>query len=222
MMPRVDIYGGNARTNMMQTLPPEPQDDGITLHADPEDIWGHIDIAMVRPRFEWIETDRKYLNLHLGAGSKHMRSAINLDYPEWDAHSPQRGKWMLPYGDECIGHVFSYHTLDHLQPHAVVRTLAEIERVLIPGGTFVNIVPHYMGQLANECIMHHSRFGIDTFRNIFSERQYSHAADGVQWTMEHPNGWQFDIGANFIYGQTERNLVLVTQLVKRIPDARTD
>lgn len=205
-----------AETEMAEVHPPEPQDDGTTRHTNPEDVWDHIDIAMVRPRFEWIDTaEGVWPVVQLGAGSKQIRSAYNIDYPTWDVHSDDPLKWMLDFDNDSVGHVYSYHTFDHFEPRAVVRALCEVQRVLRPGGTFTHIVPHYLGQLANECLMHRSRFAIDTFRNIFSERQYSHEADGVTGPR---GGWQFDIGANFIYGQTERNLVLVTQLVKRVPD----
>ena len=89
--------------------------------------------------------------------------------------------------------------------------MMEIRRILKPGGVFTHIAPHGMSQLAGECLMHKSRFWIDTFRNIFSERQYNQSADGVPVDFK----WEFEIGANFIYGITERNLVLVTQLVRK-------
>jgi hypothetical protein len=56
--------------------------------------------------------------------------------------------------------------------------------------------------------MHKSQFGVDTWRNIFSERQYDHKADGD--TGE----WSLTVNVNFMYGITERNLVLVTQMIK--------
>jgi hypothetical protein len=56
--------------------------------------------------------------------------------------------------------------------------------------------------------MHRTRWAIDTWRNIFSERQYDGSVDGRNFN------WEFDIGLNFIYGIAERNTVLVTQLVR--------
>lgn len=147
-------------------------------------------------------------NVQLGCGNKQIDYWANIDYPDFDADKP------LPYTDESVGAYASYHTLDHLKPKQVIKVLKEIQRTLLPGGTFTNIVPHYSSQLANECIMHRSRWAIDTWRNIFSERQYDGSVDGRNFN------WQFDIGLNFIYGITERNTVLVTQLIKRDQDGR--
>lgn len=182
-------------------------DDYSTIYAAPFSAWDHIDIALVRDRNDWrISPARGHL-VQLGAGKKLIEGYDNLDYPEWDAESDLL--WILPYEDGSVSEVVSYFTLDHLEPWAVVRLLREIQRVLMFGGTFACIVPHYSSQLANECIMHKSRFGVDTWRNIFSERQYDHKAEG-----DTGEEWKLDVQVNFMYGITERNLCLVTQMVK--------
>lgn len=194
---------------MAQTF--DVNEDGVYTFPPLEDMWDHIDVAMVRIRKPWVDSyspEQEGILIQLGAGKKDIEGWASLDYPSWDAHSDNPKLWRLPYDDASVAEIASYHTLDHLEPWAVVRTLREIERVLEPQGVFTNIVPHYMGQLANECIMHKSRFAVDTFRNIFSERQYSHEADGDG------GEWKLSVGSNFIFGYTERNLVLVTQLIK--------
>jgi len=186
------------------------QEDGTMLFESPFTEFDHIDIALLRDRNDWALSPPRGHLVQLGAGRKHIEGYDNLDYPEWDAHATGRpGRWQLPYDDGTVSEVVSYFTFDHLRPWAVVRTLREIQRVLMVGGTFACVVPHYSSQLANECIMHDSRFAIDTWRNIFSERQYSHAADG---DVAEP--WKLKINVNFMYGITERNLVLVTQMIK--------
>lgn len=176
----------------------------------------------------------EYDRIQLGAGFKQITGWRNLEYPMWDCDyyiqaagyddtPPEYRCTNLQYGpqwqhpdnnfvdkkkyiqrDESVSEIASYHTLDHLTPQQVVNTLREVERVLIPGGTFTNIVPHADSQLAKECIWHSTRFMIDTWRNIFSERQYAH--DGE---------WNLEVGLNFVFGLAERNTVLVTQLVKK-------
>jgi hypothetical protein len=197
-------------------IPPEPDSDGNQKFEAPYAVWDYLDMALVRPRPSFVISPSMRLSVQLGAGRKKIDAPgwSNLDYPEWDAESWKIGEfnnWRLPFGDGDVEEVVSFHTLDHLTPESVVRTLAEIQRVLCRGGTFTNVVPHGDSQLAKECIMHKSRFMIDTFRNIFSERQYDHRAD----MGEAPVPWAFDINVNFIYGITERNMVLFTQLVRR-------
>lgn len=207
----------------------------IQTFRDPVSIWDHIDVAMVRdPKGYTYEshdvyggpedgTERDRLQkIQLGAGFKHLEGWRNLEYPDWDADKPIPAKGFTAHDycspssfsimvddkaaqpNESVSEIASYHTLDHLSPAQVVRTLREVERVLEPGGTFTNILPHADSQLAKECIWHSSRFMIDTWRNIFSERQYVH--DGE---------WKLEVGLNFIFGLTERNTVLVTQLIKK-------
>lgn len=186
----------------------------MTYFAHPTSLWDHFDVAMVRnfPNFQtWggFATAPGYKAVQLGAGYKKISGWDNLDYPEWDAEDQTGNKWRLPYADEEVWEVATYHTLDHLSPEAVVRTLAEVQRILKPKGFITIVVPHHTSTLWNECLFHKSRFAIDTWRNIFSERQYSHASD----TGVLPD-WKFKIGFNMIMGLVERNLVQVTQLIK--------
>lgn len=212
----------------------DPEDRAlITRFDEPLNEWDHIDIAMVRDRRPFLEDEFQPAGprIQLGAGFKHIKGYANLEYPDWDAdlpipnvdldgHGPDgwkeyrvasakhgRGTYVTA-GDESVAEFISYHTLDHLMPEQVIYVLSEVNRTLKPGGVFTNIVPHYGSQLANECIMHRSRFAIDTWRNIFSERQYKNVVDG-SYTK-----WKLHVRTNFIYGITERNLVLVTQLQK--------
>ncbi|UVK63867.1 methyltransferase [Gordonia phage LilyPad] len=215
--------------------------DKTQVFKDPTCIWDHIDIAMVRdPKhytYKMNGLSTRGEKIQLGAGFKNIEGWRNLEYPAWDADWPIPAEGFVagqvepdgqvydkhPLGggypvevswdysrvkgfqdSESVSEIASYHTLDHLSPRQVINTLREVERVLVPGGTFTNIVPHADSQLAKECIHHQSRFMIDTWRNIFSERQY-----------EHDGEWNLEVGLNFVFGIAERNVVLVTQLVKR-------
>lgn len=204
-----------------------PQNENDEFVFDPPiSMWDHIDIAMMRDRYSWV---RPYSlpqgrKIQLGAGRKLIDRWENFEYPTWDAdcYIPAElcnGVYKLSdpidelnrayiAGDNSVSEIASYHTLDHLRPDQVVNVLKEVQRVLTPGGIFTNIVPHYTSQLANECIMHKSRFAVDTWRNIFSERQYKNSVEG----QEHE--WKLTVMSNFIFGYTERNLVLVTQFMK--------
>jgi len=168
----------------------------------PETLWDHWDIAMAKPPMRFEPTTPKFGNyVQIGPGRKFIRGWDNLDYPAWDAN-----KMPLPYDDGCIDGIASYHTLDHLENPIAV--LAEIQRVLVPGGWFVNIVPHYASELWHSDLTHKSQFATDTWRSIFDTRHYDHAAFGID--IE----WNLKIEFNLIMAYTERNTVLVTKLVK--------
>jgi hypothetical protein len=141
--------------------------------------------------------------VQLGAGHKLIKGWDNLDYPEWDAETMP-----LPYKNESVNGIASYHTLDHIQ--RVIPLLAEIQRVLMTGGWFVNIVPHYDSELWHSDLTHKSQFATESWRSIFSTRHYDHAA------VDGHTDWKLRIEFNMIMGFTERNTVLVTKLIKGI------
>jgi hypothetical protein len=78
----------------------------MTGFNQPQDIWGHIDIAMVRPRADYVS--HTHWCVQLGAGNKRINHWDNIDYPVFDADKE------LPYPDSTINAFASYHTLDHL------------------------------------------------------------------------------------------------------------
>jgi len=166
-----------------------------------------FDIAMIRPRagFRMIpEPSKDKILIDIGGGNKVIDGYQRLDWPEWDAERNDLGM----FGDEEVDGIFSAHALDHISPESVVRLLVEIQRVLKPNATFTIVVPHFMSTLAWECIEHKSRYGVKTWRNILDNPAYHPHFNNV--TVP----WQLEVGFNMIMGLEERNLVLVTQLVK--------
>ena len=83
--------------------------------------------------------------LQIGAGSNLLPEFENLDF--YLANGGQTGhvahdvRRPLPYADATFEGVYSEHTLEHLYPGEAMRLLAEIRRVLKPGGIFRCSVP---------------------------------------------------------------------------------
>ncbi len=79
--------------------------------------------------------------LHIGCGMKPIWGAVNVD------PNPDRWRWAdmagnahhLPFPDAMFDSVVSSHVLPHLRDP--VRALAEMARVLRPGGRMAHIVP---------------------------------------------------------------------------------
>lgn len=210
---------GNPEEYMISSIRAKDNEGNIHFPA-PEGVWDHIDIAMVRDRYSWVRPHSlpEGRKIQLGAGFKIIDGWENFEYPDWDADKPipdvKQSATDPEYGWaalESVAEIACYHSLDHLYPEQVVNVLKEVQRVLKPGGIFTVIVPHYSSQLANECIMHRSRYAIDTWRNIFSERQYKNSVEG----QDHK--WKLAIMSNFLFGFTERNLVQITQFMKESP-----
>lgn len=181
----------------------------------PVTLWDHFDIAMVRNFALWEDTSpvRNGRYVHLSPGKKFIRSSTmpvrynwdNLDYPQWDANNDP-----LPYEDESVNGIFTSHSMDHWAKP--VKVLAEVQRVLVTGGWFVNITGHYSSEIANNCFEHRTKFAVDSWRNAFSERVYDLSNGAVEGNPD--NGWHLRIGFNMMMGIVERNVVLVTQLIK--------
>jgi predicted SAM-dependent methyltransferase len=85
------------------------------------------------------ESSRR-LKLHLGCGKSHIDGWINIDIdPAPLALNVLRG---LPFGDGTAHCIFVSHMLEHLYfPRDVQAFLAELRRVLAPGGVVRIVVP---------------------------------------------------------------------------------
>lgn len=186
---------------------PERDPDGKLFFPAPYDLSDVFDVAMIRERKGFIRLPDPGRNrcFDIGGGNKIINGYERLDWPGWIATMP------IPADDGSVAAVFSAHALDHMTGEEVVYVLMEVDRVLAPGGTFTIVVPHYASQLSAECIEHKSRFGIKTWRNILANPAYS-----PHFNRQHE--WGLSIGFNMIMGVEERNTVLVTQLIKDVPE----
>lgn len=84
--------------------------------------------------------ERAPLRLHLGAGGKRLAGWVNIDV------HPAELCWniarRLPFSDHSVELVYSAHTFEHLSyPDDAYRHLAELFRVLAPGGIVRLVVP---------------------------------------------------------------------------------
>lgn len=141
---------------------------------------------------------RKDVVLNLGPGTKHLEGTIEHEWPEWDAAADPS----LPYADGGVDHIYAFHFLEHLaDPRPVLR---ECQRVLRSGGTMNIVVPFYMSSMAFHDFDHKSFYTETCWDNLFRETYYTKGK----------TGWEFSIGFNVIMGVVERNLALVTQLIR--------
>jgi len=148
--------------------------------------------------------------LNVGAGNSHIEGAISLDKSDkflregdivWDADE----KKPLPFADETVDGIHAHHFLEHVEDPLWV--LSEFQRVLRRSGVVQVTVPYYRSQLAFQDLTHRTFWTEETWRNTFQNPYYDTAKGYV--------AWEFEVGFNLIAGLVERNLMLLTQLVKK-------
>ncbi len=139
----------------------------------------------------------KGIVLNLGAGNKLIPGAVALDYPLWDADNCH-----IPYPDDSINQIHAYHFLEHCK--YPVEILKECQRVLKLGGHISICVPYYTSQMSAHDLDHKHQFCEETWKTLFSTPYYD----------KNKIEWKFKIGFNLICGIAERNMCLLTQLIK--------
>jgi predicted SAM-dependent methyltransferase len=145
----------------------------------------------------WLPDNRGPI-LNIGCGEKYIEEAVHLDLPEWDADTGEP----IPYDDNHFETIYAIHFLEHIRnPLWVLR---ELQRILRTGGHLNIALPYYTAQANFQDLDHKTSWCEETWRNTFNN-PYFHKGH---------EGWQFEIGANFIIGIVERNTMLITQLIK--------
>jgi predicted SAM-dependent methyltransferase len=81
--------------------------------------------------------------IEIGSGEHPTAGCLHIDVwrdaPHLEATSPA---WALPFPDDWAERIVTTHTLEHIEPRLVARTLAEWKRVLRPGGSLHVSVPN--------------------------------------------------------------------------------
>lgn len=158
----------------------------------------HVGMDRKLPVFFRSHPRKDSIQLNLGAGNKTIDGTIPLDYPQWDADRDP-----IPFEDNSVDVIHAYHFLEHCKEP--VKVLQECQRVLVSGGHINIVVPYYTSQMQAHDLDHKHRFCEETWCNLFDTKYYD----------KNRIEWEFVVGVNVIMGVVERNLCLMTQLIKR-------
>lgn len=162
-----------------------------------ETIQDLFKIGMAREIPELLKNDGGF-QVNVGAGTyKILENAESLDYPEWDARTDD-----MPYENNSVDVIHCYHFLEHMSDP--VKVLLEFQRVLKVGGYANIVVPYYNSHLQAKCLDHKSMFNESTWDNLFNQYSYDNGS----------GKWKLEVHTTFIMGVEEKNLALLTQLVK--------
>lgn len=128
-----------------------------------------VDRAGILPEIERMD----YVAIELGCGStKQIKHAIGIDQFNLDGVdivcNLEEG---LPFlQDNCVDVIYSFHLLEHLTD--VGTFMAEIFRVLKPGGRKIGTVPHFSNPYYYSDYTHRTPFGLYSFCYFSSQTPY--------------------------------------------------
>lgn len=114
------------------------------------------------------------MKINLGCGNVHLDGYLNVDNEATAAADKILDLDKLPWDlkDNSAEEVFCSHVLEHLDN--VVATIAEIHRVLKPGGLLRVIAPYYASPGAFYDLTHKHFFGYKSFDQFFDNRPYGY------------------------------------------------
>ncbi len=138
--------------------------------------------------------------INLGVGHKQMPHGVkSIGLPEWNADTMR-----LPYATGTVAEVWALHFLEHVQ--RPIAVLAEVQRVLMPGGVCNIVVPYGTCHMAVQDLSH---------THFFNESSWDHAFQNPYYDdHDVAQGWHLRQHINLIMGVKGENLALVTQLVR--------
>jgi SAM-dependent methyltransferase len=169
----------------------------VSHYLEPSDIHDMARLVTDREIPDWVEPSGEGIVLNIGAGAKKIYGALPLDIPDWNADSMP-----IPFEDESVEAIYAIHFLGHVK--YPVYVLRECQRVLMPGGLLNIGVPYWHSMAAHQDLDHKSFFCEETWKTLFTNDYYEKNHDG----------WKFKVGTNFLFGLNERNLMLITQLIR--------
>ena len=107
------------------------------------------------------------IRLNLGCWKDIREGYINADILPCADVQCDLGKFPWPWPDNYADEILMWHVLEHMPD--VYATMAEVKRILKPGGRFVGQVPYCYSQLAFNCAQHYHYFSDKTIESIASD-----------------------------------------------------
>lgn len=89
--------------------------------------------------------DKIPLKLHIGCGNRHFEGYINVDFRKTTATDLVCDIRRLPYPNDAVEIIETYHVIEHLPRHDLPRALKEWNRVLVVGGRLIIECPDFDG-----------------------------------------------------------------------------
>jgi len=102
-----------------------------------------LDPIRIRLCYKWGIATTKDLKLHLGCGWKHVDGYVNVDLWITDATDIICDITDLPWPDNSVSIIESYHVIEHISHRKNKETLSDWFRVLKNGGKLILECPNF-------------------------------------------------------------------------------
>ncbi len=102
-----------------------------------------ISPAIVRCRYKLGIRDKNPLKLHLGCGNQYFKGYVNIDLRKTRATDLVCDIRNLPYPDNSVELIETYHVIEHLPRHDLPKALKMWYRLLIHGGKIIIECPDF-------------------------------------------------------------------------------
>ena len=102
-----------------------------------------INLAVVRWKYKLGIKDKTPLRLHLGCGGNHIDGYVNIDWRKTAATDLVCDIRKLPYPNNSVEVIETYHVIEHLQIHDLPKVLKEWYKVIVPGGKLIIECPDF-------------------------------------------------------------------------------
>ena len=111
--------------------------------------------------------NRQNIKLHLGCGKVRLDGYINIDLRQTSATDLECDISRLPFPDETIESIATYHVIEHLPRHDVPKALKEWYRVLSGGGKLIIECPNF-----DEAVREYLEGNESRIDNIFGHQRF--------------------------------------------------
>lgn len=102
-----------------------------------------IEPEIVRLKWKIGIKNKRPLRLHLGCGNQHIKGCINIDFRKTKTTNLVCDIVKLPYPDNSVELIETYHVVEHLPRHDLPEALKEWHRVLTPAGKLIIECPDF-------------------------------------------------------------------------------
>lgn len=102
-----------------------------------------INPTIVKLKYTLEIRDKNSLKLHLGCGDRYFEGYINIDWKKTKATDLVCDIRKLPYPDNSVELIETYHVIEHLPRHDLPKVLKTWYRILMVGGKLIIECPDF-------------------------------------------------------------------------------